>query len=275
MSAEQKCPYCGTSFASTAYKKVVSCSECHGLMHEDCWNTHRGCSYPHCRNNPEVSNARVTGYHEKKSPNIGVRNAEINRTKRLWVLVAIVLSVAILTIISITIMPSGIIVPTQVSPFISEPPLSPLTGTFSPTTPASDSIRPTLIPSPAISSPIARESSVTILAQPANTSSSQSACSGAAASRFQPGDIVVVDFQGDGALRILRNIDGGAMDTLAQAYDNQSLTLLDGPVCGSWRGRNVWYWYVQHQQTGVEGWVAEGTASDLWMCPLANPECSN
>ena len=97
-------------------------------------------------------------------------------------------------------------------------------------------------------------------------------CPGAPDSIFQAGDTVVVDFNGLGALRLLDRVGGGAYQTLRQAYDNQVLTLLDGPVCGTWREGNVWYWYTEVD--GVQGWAAEASTSARWMCPQDTPECA-
>lgn len=100
-------------------------------------------------------------------------------------------------------------------------------------------------------------------------------CSGAPDSLFQIGDTVVVDFNEIGALRIMARVDSPYIETRAQAYDNQRLTILAGPVCGKYNEENVWYWYVQREGFGdFQGWAAEASPEDRWMCPLANPECS-
>jgi predicted secreted protein len=96
-------------------------------------------------------------------------------------------------------------------------------------------------------------------------------CPGAPPTTFKPGDTVVVDFNELGALRLLTWITGGATDTLLQAYDNERLLLLTGPVCGQWLGADTWYWYVESNR--VRGWAAEGTATDRWLCPANLPEC--
>jgi hypothetical protein len=93
---------------------------------------------------------------------------------------------------------------------------------------------------------------------------------------FRVGDTVVVDFNQRGSLRILRS--PGSDQTLAQAYDNHRLKLLDGPVCA--RSRNsgdVWYWRVHFKTSAIEtwGWAAEGVPNDRWMCPLSQPECGS
>jgi HAMP domain-containing protein len=96
-------------------------------------------------------------------------------------------------------------------------------------------------------------------------------CEGAPTPRFSVGELVVVDFNGEGALRVMYRVNGSAMDTPVQVYDNEFLHLLAGPVCGSWNGTNIWYWYVN--VNNVQGWVGEGTQDDPWLCALSNPEC--
>jgi Tfp pilus assembly protein PilN len=105
-----------------------------------------------------------------------------------------------------------------------------------------------------------------------STTPSAADCPGAPLPWFQVGDTVVVDFNGLGALRILDQVGGGAYQTLRQAYDNQVLTLLDGPACGPWREGNIWYWYTEVD--GVRGWAGEASASVRWMCPQDDPECA-
>lgn len=99
-------------------------------------------------------------------------------------------------------------------------------------------------------------------------------CPGAPSSLFVIGDTAVVDFTQGGALRILARArtDQGGIDTLTYAYDNEVLKLLDGPVCGEWRGQNIWYWYVEFKD--VKGWAGEASSADRWLCPVADPECS-
>lgn len=116
-------------------------------------------------------------------------------------------------------------------------------------------------------------------APPANALGSTSAtttvistsCPGAQETLFRSGDTAVVDFGGRDALRILTRIDGGAQQTIAQAYNDNTLRLLDGPACGRWNGQPAWYWYVDFQ--GYRGWTAESSPTSRWMCPSSNPEC--
>ncbi|MFC1959499.1 hypothetical protein ACFLYO_02205 [Chloroflexota bacterium] len=88
--------------------------------------------------------------------------------------------------------------------------------------------------------------------------------------QFKPGDTAIVDFNANGALRVLRNYQGGASETLLQAYDNHVFDLLEGPICFNDR----WYWNAFHHQSGINGWIAEGLGDDRFLCPQANPECS-
>lgn len=122
-------------------------------------------------------------------------------------------------------------------------------------------------PSPTPETTLVDETVVTTTPAPALPN-----CPNAPDTFFVVGDTAVVDFNGSGALRILSDV-GPAIDVLAQAYDNQVLRLLDGPVCGQWREQNTWYWYVDDLD-GTLGWVAEGPAGDRWLCPMSNPECA-
>lgn len=88
---------------------------------------------------------------------------------------------------------------------------------------------------------------------------------------FTAGDRAVVDFNDGGALRILTNYQGGARQTLAQAYDNNELELLEGPICYD----NSWYWRVRLTSRDVIGWVAENNTTDRWLCPYNDPECTS
>ncbi len=102
-------------------------------------------------------------------------------------------------------------------------------------------------------------------------------CPGAPETLFAVGDTVIVDFNQNGALRILARVDAPDpyVETRAQAYDDQQLHILAGPVCGTWNGRNIWYWFVEREGFGsYQGWAAEASLDDRWMCPLSNPECS-
>lgn len=100
----------------------------------------------------------------------------------------------------------------------------------------------------------------------------EAVCNDAPPPMFTPGDAAVVDFNADGALRLLSRLDGGAVYTLTQVYDNDVLMILDGPICGTWQGTSIWYWQVAFED--VVGWAAEATATDRWLCPMNNPECS-
>jgi len=109
------------------------------------------------------------------------------------------------------------------------------------------------------------------ISTPDTTGIEQAACPDAPPTLFHIGDTAVVDFNVAGALRILARANG-AIDTLTQAYDNDVLQILSGPVCGKWQEANVWYWYVDLK--GVEGWAAEAAPGDRWLCTTSNPECA-
>jgi hypothetical protein len=99
-------------------------------------------------------------------------------------------------------------------------------------------------------------------------------CPGAPPTWFQPGDIAIVDFNRVSSLNILLRprVDSVEVPVLDRAYDNDQLQILAGPVCGTWRGLNVWYWYVDYR--GIKGWAGEGTGISRWLCPVDMPECA-
>ncbi len=95
-------------------------------------------------------------------------------------------------------------------------------------------------------------------------------CDGAPPTLFQPGDIAVVDFNGLGALRLLADPNGNIASTRTQAYDNQSLEIVAGPVCAN----HMYYWYVRNlSQNNALGWVAEAQGDQRYLCPEDDPEC--
>jgi hypothetical protein len=95
-------------------------------------------------------------------------------------------------------------------------------------------------------------------------------CPGAPASEFKEGDIAIVHFNGLGALRLLSDPNATVLSTRTQAYDNDRLEIIAGPVCGT----EKIYWYVRNTTRGnALGWAAEGEESERYMCPEANPEC--
>jgi len=120
----------------------------------------------------------------------------------------------------------------------------------------------------------------TLMPQPSNTAIPQSListslpvmlCNGRAPS-FEVGDTAVVDFNRGSALRILNSAVGGAMQTLAQAYDNDLLSIIDGPICAD----NIWYWLVIYRIRDEQytGWASETDARDNpIMCTVDMPEC--
>lgn len=95
-------------------------------------------------------------------------------------------------------------------------------------------------------------------------------CPGAQPTLFKVGDIAVVDFNQMGALRVLADPNGPITSTRTQAYDNQRLEIITGPVCAN----GSYYWYVRNLSLGdALGWVAEGRGDERWLCPESNPEC--
>lgn len=95
-------------------------------------------------------------------------------------------------------------------------------------------------------------------------------CEGAQPTLFQPGDIAIVDFNGLGALRVLADPNGSVVSTRTQAYDNQALEIIAGPVCAN----HTYYWYIRNlSANNALGWVAEGQGDQRWLCPEDDPEC--
>ncbi len=86
---------------------------------------------------------------------------------------------------------------------------------------------------------------------------------------FVVGDTAVVDFNSQGALRLLQDYAADRMVTVALAYDNTRLQLLEGPVCYA----EQWYWRSRHPG-GLVGWAAESSREFRWLCPLSDPECT-
>lgn len=99
-------------------------------------------------------------------------------------------------------------------------------------------------------------------------------CASAPPTLFAIGDRAVVDFNGESALNVLTapRSDGTEADIIVQAYDNHTLTILDGPVCGQWEARQLYYWYVEY--AGVRGWVGEAVVDNRWLCTEDEPECA-
>ena len=97
-------------------------------------------------------------------------------------------------------------------------------------------------------------------------------CPGAPPTRFIPGDIAIVDFNELGALRVFSDPNGNVLNTRTQAYDNQVLEIVAGPVCTN----NTYYWYVRNlSQNNALGWVAEAQGDERWLCPENDPECTD
>lgn len=99
-------------------------------------------------------------------------------------------------------------------------------------------------------------------------------CAGAPPNRIRVGQTAVVDFNTPSALNILavpRTVDSD-IDIIAQARDGALLEIIGGPVCGRWKGMDVWYWQVIYG--GVQGWAGEASAEERWVCPPDEPECA-
>ena len=73
-----------------------------------------------------------------------------------------------------------------------------------------------------------------------------------------------------GALRVLSDPNGGVSNTRTQAYDNNQLEIIAGPVCAN----NSLYWYIRNVSLGNSlGWVAEGQDEQRWLCTVDDPDC--
>jgi hypothetical protein len=98
-------------------------------------------------------------------------------------------------------------------------------------------------------------------------------------SRFKQGDVIVVDFNtsdtnaNQARLRLLRRYLGDESDTMAQAYNDERLQLLEEPVCHN----GQIFWYVGYQKTRTqyyEGWALEyDRTGNPYMCPTNDAEC--
>jgi hypothetical protein len=100
------------------------------------------------------------------------------------------------------------------------------------------------------------------------------ACVGAPPSLFQVGDEAVVDFNDNSSLRVLTRprTTNDVIGVIVQAYDNEHIPIVAGPVCGTWDGLRLWYWNVIVR--GHSGWVGEAIPGTRWLCPVDDPECA-
>jgi hypothetical protein len=113
-----------------------------------------------------------------------------------------------------------------------------------------------------------------VSAQTSTPVSSNMPCPNAPPTYVRIGDTVVVDLDSrQNATRIMTADLCGANCTIAQAYDDEQMTIIRGPQCGQYRSRNVWYWYVHHPRLNIWGWTLEGVQGDRWLCSLDNPNC--
>lgn len=143
--------------------------------------------------------------------------------------------------------------------------------TFTPT--PTVTLTPSVTPTPMATLTPAPSSTPT-KTPPTRTPDVQESCPGAPPIYVQIGQTVVVDFtDSDSAMRIMTESLCGATCTIIQAYDGEKLNIVDGPRCGKYQKRNVWYWYVFHPERKKYGWAMEGLSGDRWMCDLDHPEC--
>lgn len=145
-----------------------------------------------------------------------------------------------------------------------------LTPSPSPTfTATTTPLPPTATPLPPTATPIPPTATYTPTPVPTTD-----LCPGAPPSLFEVGDPAVVDFNEESSLRILSRArtDQSDISTVMQAYDNDYLQLIAGPVCGEWQGLKVWYWNVSIGS--ATGWVGEASVQNRWLCPADNQECS-
>ncbi|MBI5961126.1 MAG: hypothetical protein HY866_20485 [Chloroflexi bacterium] len=90
---------------------------------------------------------------------------------------------------------------------------------------------------------------------------------------FAVGDVVVVSEKGDN-LQIVRY--AGALDQVIDlAVWRDELEVLGGPVCfdSEFHETGVWYWNVFSRADNLAGWVVQGNADEIWLCPQSNPTC--
>lgn len=135
---------------------------------------------------------------------------------------------------------------------------------------------PTAVPATPLPTPQAGATPVDVVAASGGDPSVQvdTSCPGAPPLLFQPGDIAIVDFDRVSSLNILLRprVDDREIQVLDHAFDGDQVQILGGPVCGTWRGQNVWYWYVDYR--GIKGWAGEATSTSRWLCPVDVPECA-
>lgn len=152
------------------------------------------------------------------------------------------------------------------------------TSTFTPTNTYTPSSTPTALPTetPTVgpTSIVTFTPSPIVLPPTATLIPTEDPCPGAPAPRFQPGDNVVVDFNDRSSLRVLARprTDSSDVPTIIQAYDNDIMRIIGGPLCGVWNGGNLWYWNVSIG--GLTGWVGDSSAEGQWLCPMDDPECN-
>jgi hypothetical protein len=82
----------------------------------------------------------------------------------------------------------------------------------------------------------------------------------ATAGRFQPGQVTRNATASQVNVRALPGYLGKPeTDVVTQIASGETVTILDGPQPAD----NLTWWYIRVDATGIEGWVAEATASDV------------
>lgn len=90
--------------------------------------------------------------------------------------------------------------------------------------------------------------------------------------QFLANDMIVVSQKGDN-LQLLRY--PGTDQALGLAVWKQQLKVIGGPACyfSVFYQAPIIYWNVFSEKDGMAGWVADGAASERWVCPVSNPTC--
>lgn len=141
-----------------------------------------------------------------------------------------------------------------------------------PHTEVDNPLQPEIEPSmPIVDVTIADDTSLDTVQSDTNSGTSVPFCEGAPPTLLSAGTAGIVHFDGQGALRVLMDSRGGATSALMQLYDGAQVSILTGPLCGTWQGAPILYWYVDYG--GNRGWVGEGSANEKWLCPVSQPKC--
>ncbi|MEO0564386.1 MAG: hypothetical protein AAF125_19940 [Chloroflexota bacterium] len=93
-------------------------------------------------------------------------------------------------------------------------------------------------------------------------------CEGAPFDRYEPGMMMRVVFDGNGALRLLdrARVPGEREpNVLKQLYNGDVVIVTAAAVCGSWQGSPVAYYPVDVPRWERSGWVGFGQSGDVWL----------